>query len=157
MLVYANKSQIAWSKVKHVHGEADIQAAFEEKKGIIYLKLPLEIIAGFEHEPRNETQQKQFDESIRKLQNQAKLLFTLPDSCTYTNIEFKKSANIGGHDGHQDIIITYTIECTQSIKDQSFSINIQNIYPRTKKIEVDLLSPNQTHKMIVKKPITIKL
>lgn len=142
---------------KHVHGEAEVQIGFEDRQGVIFLQVPSEAIVGFEHKGKNEAQKKQYLERIKKLEDQAKQMVTLPEACNFEKVDLKSIAESDQDSAHSDLVVEYSIDCSSSVKGKNLELNFQKFYPGIKKMNVELTAPSGAKKMTLRVPGEVTL
>ncbi len=94
----------AISAEKHVHGEAEMFIAIENKQVLIELESPADNILGFEHEPKTKEQHKLLDNSIDKLKSYTSLISFSAGACKQVDVEVKApfEDHHGEEDGHHE-------------------------------------------------------
>jgi hypothetical protein len=136
---------------RHVHGEAQLHIAFDEKQGVIFFQTPTEAIVGFEHSGRNESQKKQYEQRLQELEKKGSSLMVLPEGCEIQKLTLKTMKEEGSHD-HQDLVLEYSIHCANSVKGSVLGVKVQDFYPKIKKLEVEQNSPSGSKKINMRAP-----
>lgn len=141
---------------KHTHGEANIKIAFEDKEGLIQFTSPSDVIIGFEHAGKNETQKTQIVERLEGIRAKAADLFTLPQDCQIKTLKAERVAtNRSGT--HSNVEAEFQVKCQSSIKGKKLGINIQYHYTQIKKLEVELTTPSGASKQTLRQMAEVGL
>lgn len=120
----------AQAESAHEHGVANLNIAISQNVLAIELDTPADNVLGFEHEPKNEKQAKQLENTISLLK-QATKLFNISDSanCKLTKVDIENPFadhdehekhddhdEHEGHEGHSDFEVQYRYTCENSNK-----------------------------------------
>ena len=127
----------------HVHGEARLLVAVEEKTVEMEFTSPAMNLLGFEHRPESEQQQKQLQDVIEKLK-QADLLFSLPAAanCRLSAVEVESPyGQQSGHDAeHTDFSAFYHYTCPGTHRVKMLTVKLFEQFPLTETVEVQTVS-----------------
>lgn len=126
----------------HVHGEANMSIAIDQKIIAIEYNGPAETILGFEHEPKTDAEKKLLENAKNKWEKDF-LTLVSPDkslNCKMTQSKFQLNVK----DGHADIEAEAALSCDKSAT--SIAINMIANYPRIKTLKLDVLTAEGTPK-----------
>ncbi len=127
----------------HVHGEARLLVAVEEKTVEMEFTSPAMNLLGFEHRPKTEEQQKQLQNVIEKLK-QAELLFSLPAAanCRLTAVEVESPYDQQSGDDveHTDFSAFYHYSCPGTRQVKMLMVKLFEQFPLTETVEVQTVS-----------------
>ncbi len=144
----------------HVHGEVEFNIAQDSNELLVEIMAPGADVVGFEHAPENK-QQLQLIEQAEKRLKQAENIVALSAAakCKAEHIHVANTLEgdsehdhhddhkHDGHDhhkheegGHGEFSIEYHFECDNISKLQSIETNWFNHFPKTEKINVNLLT-----------------
>ena len=141
----------------HVHGEAVLNLAIENKTILIEFESPAMNIIGFEHEPKTEEQISITNEANQLLRDYSNLL-TIPGSqCkqTESTLEFahdvdKEDSHHNDHHGHEeahsDYHLIYTVSC-DSLTELKIQINLFKHFPGVEHANLNWISEQKQGKL----------
>ncbi|MES9968301.1 MAG: DUF2796 domain-containing protein [Sedimenticola sp.] len=145
----------------HVHGEATLLIALEDKALEIEFLSPAMNIVGFEHQPTNKAQHEAVESAMAALKK-AEMLFTLPGEagCALESVEIDSA--LAGHEEeahehehekeheeevHSDFTGHYHFECSSPDKINRIGVYIFEQFPGTEAIEVQSISKGGQQKI----------
>jgi hypothetical protein len=149
----------------HVHGNGKIDIAVESPThAVIELDFPGDSIFGFEHPAISAKDKQVQNDAFRKLRTQTDLIVRFDPSlaCQFkanqVGIE-KENATAAApaveahgedtHGQHLDINASYDVTCSKPIVGSTVTIPIMKLFPRIKKVSVQILKENgQTQREI---------
>lgn len=138
----------------HQHGAGKMGIAFDGVNGKIDLKIPSESIFGFEHAAKSETDKKQMQDGLKKLETRmAEMVVFSPElKCLVTKDkveviaeapenEEKKGAvkNKNSKSEHSETVATFNVLCEKTPSGSRITFNIQKVFPQIKDMDVDVL------------------
>ncbi|SFR60293.1 Protein of unknown function [Marinobacter daqiaonensis] len=96
----------------HVHGQAQLQVALEDRTVDLIFRSPAANLVGFEHQPRNEDQKQQLDQTREWLAN-TPLVNTDNGDCTVVSGTAHLSHEHGHSHGdtHSEIEVSQQLQC----------------------------------------------
>ena len=124
----------------HVHGEGQINMAFEGQEGQIELDVPTDSVLGFESEAHSEKEKSKEKEILELFKNNLSQVIQL-DNQWGCQIHPEK-VNFVRHGIHRDLEASYKVRCSRAIKSGHIDFNIQKIFPSWKKVKVQILTPS---------------
>lgn len=122
----------------HVHGQGQVNIAIQGKRGQIEFRAPAEALFGFEHEARSKADKRKKDQALRALDEKMSEMVVLDDSLR-CNIRKEISEVIQGRK-HIDVEAEFVIECENPLAGSSIEFNFRKVFPRLKKVKVDLIA-----------------
>lgn len=133
----------------HVHGEGTASLAFDGKKGKLDMHLPAEVVMGFEHEAKSAKDRKAKEDSLNKLEEKISEMVVLDPSL---KCEIKKEIfEVIQGKSHGDVEAEFNITCEQPVLGSTVKFNFAKVFPRMKKIKVDVLAGEMQKSVEVKK------
>ena len=133
----------------HVHGEGTASLAFDGKKGKLDMSLPAESIMGFEHQARSAKDRKAKEEALLKLEEKISDMVVLDPSL---KCEIKKEIfEVIESKNHSDVDAEFNITCEQPALGTTVKFNFAKVFPRMKKIKVDVIAGEVQKSVEVKK------
>jgi hypothetical protein len=138
-------------------GEAEVQIGFEDTQGVISFQVSSDYIEGFNPKAKNEAQKKQYRNSVTKLEENSKKMLSLSEGCSFQNVDLKSLSDSDSDSAHTDVVVEYSITCTQSVKGKKLGLNFQKFYSKIKKINVDLKSPSGSKRITLQGPSEVSL
>lgn len=138
-----------WSQKKHQHkahqhGQMTIQIVYENGHGHWELVVPMEVVVGFEHAPRNDKQKKQWENGIEQLRKS--VFLQLPEAC---QIKEKKD-HVEQHGSHSEFFQTADFMCLEPIKERQITIDWDQLPKRLRMVHLEILSGNQAKTHTIK-------
>lgn len=102
----------AWALKPHVHGEGHLDVATDGSALTLELRLPLEVVVGFERPPRDDRQRQALNDGLRALE-QAQRLFA-PSAAAQCQLRAATVGEPSWNDaGHGDVQAHYSYTCAQ--------------------------------------------
>lgn len=133
----------------HVHGEGTASLAFDGKKGKLDMSLPAESIMGFEHQAKSAKDRKAKEEALLKLEEKISDMVVLDPSL---KCEIKKEIfEVIESKNHSDVDAEFNITCEQPALGSTVKFNFAKVFPRMKKIKVDVIAGEVQKSVEVKK------
>lgn len=137
----------------HVHGAGDLNVAVDGNALLVELHGPAANLVGFEHPPRNATEEQVVAEVRAKLVDPA--LTFLPNAeaeCTLTDSEvfMELAGDDSGHDHdhdhdqtgevHSDAGVAYSFDCAAPDQLSSLALALFETFPGTQRLRVQLIT-----------------
>lgn len=133
----------------HVHGEGTASLAFDGKKGKLEMNLPAETVMGFENRPHNAKERKIKEDALLKLEEKISEMVVLDPAL---KCEIKKEIfEVIESKDHGDVDAEFNITCEQSALGSTVKFNFAKVFPRMKKIKVDVIAGEVQKSVDVKK------
>lgn len=122
----------------HVHGLGKVSLAFDGKVGKIEMEIPADSLFGFEHEAKTKKDIQAKEESLKKLEEKISdmIVFSSELKCQITKDNFK----VNQEKNHSDVDAEFSVACQKPIVGSIISFNFQKLFPRFKKIHVDVIA-----------------
>lgn len=122
----------------HVHGSADVNMAFDGKKGKIEFHVPADSLFGFEHEAKSKKDKATKEAALKNLSEKINdmIVFDSKLSCEvkmeiYEVIQKKN---------HADVEAEYGVHCQSPVAGSTITFDLQKVFPRLKKVKVNVLA-----------------
>lgn len=138
LMALAHSDHSANQQSAHVHGSGKVSIAFDGKKGKLEFHAPSESLYGFEHAAKSKKDKQKKDEALSKLGDKMSemVVFDPALNCEvkldmYEVIEKKK---------HSDVEGEFNITCETAAAGSTVTFNFQKVFPRLKKVQVDVLA-----------------
>jgi hypothetical protein len=145
---FAQEEQVKVQKA-HVHGEGSASLAFDGKKGKLDMSLPTEMVMGFENRPHNAKERKAKEDALLKLEEKISSMVVLDPSL---KCEIKKEIfEVIESKDHGDVDAEFNITCEQPALGTTVNFNFAKVFPRMKKIKVDVIAGEVQKSVVVKK------
>ncbi len=122
----------------HVHGQGQVNIAIQGKRGQIEFRAPAEALFGFEHEARSKADKRKKDQALKSLDERMSEMVVLDES-SRCQIRKEISEVIQGRK-HIDVEAEFIIECENPLAGSSIELNFRKVFPRLKKVKVDLIA-----------------
>ena len=141
----------------HVHGVARLGIAMQDKTLTIQLESPLDSLIGFEHRPSTPAQKT----AVTALQAKMKApldLFRFNDAagCVLTKSEGESAIFqppvAGAADEHADLDASFEFRCDRPDKLSTLEVGLFTVYPRLKRLDVDVATDKGQFKRDLKSP-----
>jgi len=143
-MVFAAREQGA-----HVHGTAHVSIGFDGKKGKITMESPADSLFGFEHEAKSKKDRQKKDEALKKLEEKISEMIVFDPSL---QCEIKKEIfEVNQQRNHSDVDAEFAVTCQGPVAGTSVSFNFQKVFPRFKKVQVDVIADQVQKSLEVKK------
>jgi len=123
----------------HEHGVSTLKIAIEKNIFEMELESPADDIVGFEHAPENEKQKSQIDKALAIFKDKKGIFIPSPAaSCKITDhsAEFETNAS----SGHAGFHVKWQMSCSHPEKITTLATSIFKSFPKTKEIEVEIIS-----------------
>ena len=132
----------------HVHSAGKVSLAFDGKKGKLEFHAPAETIYGFEHSAKSKKDKQKKDEGLAKLDSMAEMVVFDPS----LKCEVKKEIfEVIEQKSHSDVDAEFSINCEAPVAGSTVTFNFQKVYPRLKKVQVEVLIDQVQKSLEVKK------
>jgi hypothetical protein len=138
----------------HVHGHAELLVAMDARDLEIEFHSPLMNLAGFEHPPRNASEQQQIM-AAGKLLQQAEMLFSLPAEagCSLQDLDIELPFHEDEADTHTehtpdihtDFSGRYRYKCESPAELRQFRVQLFDQFPLIETIQVQVISDHGQH------------
>lgn len=147
----------------HVHGTSYMDVVLDDKMLAIDLNSPAANLLGFEHAPRDKTEEAVLAQAVTRLRD-ADAIFTLPQAarCKIEAVEVKSALLEHEHDeahevhshhdgdkhegekmpAHTDMMVSYRFHCAKPGAIDGITANLFKLFPATEEIEVQHITPN---------------
>lgn len=146
---HAHEEQPTKQLKAHVHGAGSASLAFDGKKGKLDMSLPSETVMGFEHRPKNAKERKAKEDALLKLEEKISEMVILEPEL---KCEIKKEIfEVIESKDHGDVDAEFNITCEQPVLGTTVKFNFAKIFPRMKKIKVDVIAGEVQKSIEVKK------
>lgn len=122
----------------HVHGQGQVNVAIQGKRGQIEFRAPAEALFGFEYEARSKADKRKKDKALKALDEKISEMIVLDENAR-CQIRKEISEVIQGRK-HIDVEVEYIIECEAPLAGTSIEFNFKKVFPRLKKVKVDLIA-----------------
>lgn len=121
----------------HVHGLGKVSIAFDGKAGKIEMEIPADSLFGFEHQAKSKKDIKTKEESLKKLEEKISemIVFGSDLKCQITKDMFE----VNQESKHADVDVEFSVACQNPIAGSTISFNFQKVFPRFKKMKVDVI------------------
>ena len=141
----------------HVHGAGDLNIAVDGNALLIELHGPAANIVGFEHPPRNATEEQAIADARVKLADPALTFLPNPEAgCRLTEVEvfMELAGDNAGHDHdhahdhggggevHSDAGVGYSFDCAAPDKLKSLELALFETFPGNGRLRVQLITPD---------------
>lgn len=128
----------------HVHGEAKVTVAFEGMKGKIELEIPAESLLGFEHKPKNPTEEKKVSDGLAKLESSIgkMLVFAADLKCSIKKENLDIDYQAEGSGTHADVDGDFSVECAKSPVGTKVQLSFFQPWMKAKSFETQFLLDN---------------
>lgn len=133
----------------HVHGAGKVSLAFDGKKGKLELHAPAEAIYGFEHAAKSQKDKQKKEAGLKKLGEQMSEMVVL-DPALKCEIKLDMYEVIEKKN-HSDVESEFSIACEQPVAGSTITFNFQKVFPRLKKVEVEVLADQVQKSLEIKK------
>ena len=148
-VAFAQTEPAAQPQKSHVHGEGTASLAFDGKKGKLDMSLPSESIMGFEHQAKSAKDRKAKEDALLKLEEKISDMVVLDPSL---KCEIKKEIfEVIESKNHSDVDAEFNITCEQPALGTTVKLNFAKVFPRMKKIKVDVIAGEVQKSVEVKK------
>lgn len=139
----------------HVHGEGQINLAFEGQEGQIEIDVPAEAILGFESVAKTEKEKTKEKESLEIFNNLSQLIGL--DSKWGCQIQPKKIEFVS-LSPHRDLEASYKVRCARAVARGHIDFKIQKSFPTWKKVKIQIITPTvQKSAIIIKNGESLEL
>ncbi|MFP5518759.1 MAG: DUF2796 domain-containing protein [Bdellovibrionia bacterium] len=148
--VWAHKK----SHSAHVHGNAEMDIAFDGVKGEVKFEGSGDAFLGFEHKPKNMKQEKAVSDLQDTLKNRINEVVVLPaaSGCQWMQTKYE----IEYHGNHSDVDTEYQVTC-QVAPTGKVDLQFVKFFPKMKNIEVEVLTEKVQKKIMIKGSGNIEL
>ncbi|MCS6838724.1 MAG: DUF2796 domain-containing protein [Bdellovibrionaceae bacterium] len=128
-------------KEAHIHGEGYLRLTYHHPEGEWSLRLPADLVVGFEHTPRNASQKKQWDERLRAFDMDLENLIKIPPFC---GAKDKHSIELVTTQSHAEIVVTQKFNCKDSNDRRTIKFHFFSHFKKLNKVLVTIVTPNST-------------
>ena len=147
----------------HVHGVSRINVAVEGRSAVVELFIPAASVYGFEHEPRDQEEEKAREQALKRLEeNIARvLIFDQKAGCRPKSVKVDLSPRHGskekgdGHDGHEhdhhaEVFSEFTLDCDVDLAGRKVRIGVFGLFPSIHQATVVVLSETTQQRVRVR-------
>lgn len=145
-------------KKKHVHGEVNINVVVENSVLSLEIEMPLDVLVGFEHEPKNNREKADFENAVKILRE--KTIFTpnyeaqcVAKPAVLNLPSFKEKSE------HSDIDGDFSWECAKINELKLLEVGLFQKFKRLEKLQaqvVDSKGQNQQNLSPSKPRLTLR-
>lgn len=154
---------LAWAEEPHVHGVSRINVAVEGPNAVVELFIPAASVYGFEHEPRNQKEEKHRELALKRLEENVGRVLILereagcrPSSIT-VGLSSKHDSEENGaeHDRHEDghhaeVFSEFTLDCDVGLAGRKVRTGIFGLFPSIEQVTVVVLSETSQQQIRIK-------
>lgn len=134
----ANNTHKKHTHEAHVHGEAELNIAFDNLKGVIEFTSPAESVLGFEHQAKSSEDKKKLANSVQIFKDKINEMIKF-DSSLACKIESEKIEQVVQKKSkHSDFLARYKVVCDKAIEHSSLDIDF-SIFDHINKMNITLL------------------
>ena len=148
-LLFSALALAAREQGAHVHGDMKVAIALEGKSGRIEVHAPAQVIYGFEYAAKSAKDKKAKDQGMQKLADKISEMIVLdPESKCDIKMEMSE---VDQKEAHADVEAEFRVNCEKSPAGTNVIINISKVFPRVKRVQVDLVGEGVQKSQEVKK------
>lgn len=134
------QSQAVYASKAHTHDVVKINMAGESSSGNIEILFPADLVFGFEHKPRNETESAKVKTVLNDLQAKSPEQFIGMESklnCQWQKpkVEWKPTSS----EKHSDLAWSTDIKCQKNPLGTRLILNLGQHYPSLHKVQIQVL------------------
>jgi hypothetical protein len=142
----------------HVHGVAKLGVAVQDQTVTISLESPLDSVIGFEHRASTPAQKAMVDALRARMKAPQDLFrFDAAAACTFSKSEaesaiFQPAPANGAGEEHADLDASFEFTCAHPDKLTTLDVALFQVYPKLKKLDVDVATGNGQFKRDLASP-----
>lgn len=129
----------------HVHGEARLELALDQRGFEIRIWMPMETLVGYERAPRSPDETNAYDNALHHLRSTDGVVRpSTAAGCSGRLLELIQPDWAAASNGHAEVESAYRFECSEPNKLAAIELTLFDRFSRLRRIEARLVDPKGT-------------